>query len=907
MAITRIICGCYFSIIATLVLTVHISHCSVEKEWQHTVIISSFKGTKNEMCYDSGRPVQPSNQITCEDINAGFQFRNSSTMFILRPGMHYLSSSVLFNSVNQLAIVGNNRSNSTVVCRIGTGFSFINSTDITLQWVTYLGCGVLQNNTSRNFSTDARVQLAAGLKVQKFLVGFYFYQCHDIVLDHLTIANSSSNVLVMYETTGNITVMNSIFYDNSLGSNRSGGGGEVSINSSFCEPGATELSILQELDTVESPVWHDIRECLPGLVNKTPNATCQCSNSNKYYRGQVQCSEDDDGYEVNVRNGFWIGNTSDANLTLFVGECFYYCRADHTGNFYPLQNISIADLNSYVCGVNHRRDVLCGRCIEGYGPAVNIWDFTCVACNDSDIARQTVKYFFTTYVPLFFLFLAIIVFKVRLTTGPNAFILYAQMISSAFDVSAGVGTSLNDTFSKREIQWMVDAYYFVYGIFNLEFFSYLLNPYCLTQSFNNLDILQLQYGVALFPFLMIIAVFLFLKLNESGFFSRCKQRFQSQTTNTPEGEGRVRSGWRFTDNLLHAFVAFTLLSYTKFGISSTFILRIGTLYNENGKHVETRAYYAGQYRIHQKEYVHGYALPAKIILTIFVALPPLLLLGPLQWFNRLVVPRVSLLRRYWPSVKVNIVLDAFQGCYKPHARFFAGLYFLFRVAVLANYGASSSTFERYIIQQILATVMVALLTIFQPYRRQLFNYVDTLIFLNMAVLNALSTFILVSSETNHQAHSPKVAFVILYILLFLPLVYMISHLFCHVVIRNRKRIASYFLKLRWCFKKRDESLQPLLQTANQGNQGSYGDIDPDDTHLFARAEEANTFRPRLSIQRAMGLGTIASTTSTKRDENGNSRSSRMLKLSNQDSGLTSRSANTTPVSSQSMGASQLEQ
>ena len=884
MAIPCTVHSWYF-IIATIVL-LHIGHCSIDNDhgWQYTVLINPFNGTRNDTCYNSGGGLVMSHriQITCEDINAGFHFRNSSTKFILRPGMHYLHSPVRFNSVNQLAIVGDNGSNSTVVCRTGTGFSFINSTDITLQWVTYVGCGVLKNSTSDSFSTGV-----SGQSDSRLLVGLYFYQCHDVIFNYITIANSLPNALIMYDTDGSISIANSIFCNKSLldSNYRSSGGSSVGMMTITGSVQSVDDSSVQQVDTVS---------------NDTYDYDC----SNPYpYRGQLKCYVHDNIYKVDVRNGFWIGNTSNSNTTL-MGECRYYCRTGSKENFYPLRNVS--DLNSYVCGVNHRTGVLCGECIENYGPAVNSWNFTCVACSDSDVAKHIIVYIFSTYVPLFFLFLAIILFKVQLTTGPaNAFVLYAQMISSAFDVSAGGVTSLNSAFSHYQLEWMMNSYFFVYGIFNLEFFSYLLDPYCLIQRFNYLDIFQIQYYVALFPLFMIIAVVLVLKLKESCFrrcFRHCTQPAENQGRDA-QGGNRERNRWRFTDNLLHAFVAFTLLSYTKFGTSSTFILSTTDLFDVDGRTVGAqRVYLAGQYTVTDKRYHYEYALPAIIVLATFVALPPLLLLGPLQWFNRLVVPRVSCLRRYWPSIKVNIVLDAFQGCYKPHTRFFAGLYFLFRVAALVNYATTSYLFQQYIVQQILATVMVALLVIFQPYRRQLFNYVDTLIFLNMAVLNALSTFILVSSETNPQAPSPKITFVILYILLFLPLVYMISYFFYHVIIRNRKRIAIFFLKLWWRCKKRDESNQPLLQTANQV---SYSDLDlRDDTHLFARAEEANTFRPRLSIQRAMGLGTVTSTTSTKRDENCNSRSSRTLKLSNQDSGLTSRSANTTPsVTSQSMGAS----
>ena len=1399
---------CYYFIVAVYIVALfQFGHCSVESEWQHTILINAFNGTRNDTCYDSG-----SGQITCEDINAGFRFRNSSTEFVLRPGMHYLSDPVPFSSVNQIAIIGDNGSMSTVVCGEGTGFSFINSTSITLQWVTYLACGVLQNSTSKNFSSDASGQ-SGHLRLQVFLVGFYFYQCRDVVLEYMTIADSSANGLVMYDTVGNVVVMNSIFYNNSVPSNQNhtsthSGGGGVSVEFSFCKPGdekcsttgdhfqignnsdstyifrnctfaknianiaekymwlsgfikpylsyhealgrggglslyfkgnatnntvtivnctfrhnhavwggglivnfednsvgnlvnidschfeenhcyyalsygtgggairismynyfggstaphwngnqvliytstfennraldggaisiqgalqyetpdkqitrvrmnncnfvnnsgrlgsavnvqllpvvsegkmpqvviancvftsntvkytdatlyntgigavyVTEIpvtflsfvhfesnigtalaaynsqlnfgncraifqsnigidggaiallaaayllindstdmtfinntadhrggaifnlyvsknsmktyiacflrydtpfisdwksrftfnnnnatqgksifstsilpcawkfgsgiiqdvkrilcwdeehwnysgqncsdeiyteashfshirspiqvvpgqqfslpitvqddlshnitkqvvyqasiqnssvarvdpkfayvansemaitglnqsesdNVVLKLDTAGSTVWHidvnvQILMCPPGLSPVTLNGTawntiCKCSGT---YGGHLKCAVTANSYKVDVRNGFWIGNVSGLML---MGECQRHCRIDIKENYYRIpKNISVKDLDSYVCGVNNRTGILCGKCLENYGPAVNSWSFRCVACNDSDIAKRIVKYFFTTYVPLFFMFLAVILSKVQLTTGPaNAFLLYAQMISTVFEVNAGGVIALNSAFSPRTIDWLEDVYYFVYGIFNLDFLSYLLNRYCLTQKLNTLDVLQLQYCVAIFPLLMIIAVVVALKLKEQCFgrcfgkcLSRCTQRFQNQRTDTQE-EGRERSGWRFTDNLLHAFVAFTLLSYTKFGTSSAFILSATALFDKDGNSFGARRLYnAGQYSIDYKGYVYGYGLLAGVVFAVFVTLPPLMLLGPLNWFNQLFVPRVSLLRRYWPSDKVNIVLDSFQGCYKPHARFFAGLYFLFRMAIFINYAFTTSFFQTYAIQQILATIMVALVAIFQPYRRQLFNYVDILIFLNMAILNSLSIYIFISSETNPQAPFPVAVFIILYILVYLPLVYIIGYLLYSFFKSDyRKRIARY-LKLQYtkcCCHNKDPSLQPLLDPASGNIQSSNYKGLADDASLFVRAKEANTFRPSPSIRRAVGLSVDDATGVTHITEDDHEDGSSKSKRSSQDvdSGLRSRSDSITPTSTQSTG------
>lgn len=1392
---------CYYFIVA-LVALFHFGHCSGESEWQHTVVINPFKGTRNDTCYDSG-----SGQITCEDINAGFQFRNSSTRFILRHGTHYLNDTVPFNAVNQIAIISDNGSNSTVVCGEGTGFSFINSTEITLQWVTYLGCGALQNSTSKNFSTDPSGQ-SDNLRLQVFFVGFYFYQCRDVVFEYITIADSSANALVMYDTVGRVVVVNSIFYNNSVPSYQNhtslrNGGGGVAIEFSFCKPGdqkcnntgdhfqignnsnsnyiienctfvknkadiaekyqwmsgfitpsrsyhealgrggglslyfkgnatnntvtivdchfrhnhalwggglivqfeddsvgnsveidscyfeknhcyyglshgtgggairvsmynffggytaphwsgnqvlihnstfksnralnggavsihgtlqyetsdeqitrvcmnnctfvnnfgrlgsavivhllpvfskgktpqvdisdcvftnntveytdaslyntgigalyvsdipvtffssvhfegnigtalaaynthlnfsncratfqsnngidggaialsaaaymlindSTDMtfvnntaehrggaifnlyvsknsmktyiacflrydapfitewqarftfthnnasqgksifstsilpcawkygsgiirdvkrilcwdeehwnysgqncsdeiytevsnfshirspiqvfpgqqfflpiivqddlshditkqvvyqasiqnhsiarvdpkfayvannemaitglnqsendSVVLKLDTAGLPVWHidvnvQILMCPPGLVpnGTTWNTTCQCS---KTYGGHLKCEVTTNSYIVYVRNGFWIGNVSGSML---MGECQAHCHTDDKDNYYRV-NVSMKELDSYICGVKNRTGILCGKCLEHYGPAVNSWRFRCVACNDSGIAERIVKYFFTTYVPLFFMFLAVILLKVQLTTGPaNAFLLYAQMISTVFEVNAGGAVALSNGFRFRTIHWMEDAYYFVYGIFNLDFISYLLNGYCLTQTFNALDVLQLQYCVAIFPLLMIIAVIIFLKLKErcfgtcfGRFLSRCTQRFQSQTATTQEESGE-RNGWRFTDNLLHAFVAFMLLSYTKFGTSSAFILASTPLFDENGTSVGARrVYFAGQYSVDHTGYGYWYGLLAGIVFAVFVVLPPLLLLGPLQWFNQLLVPKVPLLRRHWPGVKVNIVLDSFQGCYKQRTRFFAGLYFLFRMAILVNYVFSSSTLQRYAIQQILATVMVALVAIFQPYRRALFNYVDILIFLNMAILNSLSMYIFVSSETNPQAPFPVSMFIILNMLVYLPLVYIIGYLLYYFFKSdNRKRIAHY-LKLQYtkcCCRNKDPSSRPLLDPASGNIQSfDYKGLE-DDASLFARAKEANTFQPSPSIRRAVGLSvdTTSITHSTKDDHKDSKSTGTQRSGQGVDSGLRSRSNSDIPTSTQSTG------
>lgn len=180
-----------------------------------------------------------------------------------------------------------------------------------------------------------------------------------------------------------------------------------------------------------------------------------------------------------------------------------------------------------------------------------------------------------------------------------------------------------------------------------------------------------------------------------------------------------------------------------------------------------------------REYLLPYGLIACCVVVFFVALPPLFLLGLPQLVDRLLEKEnFSCLRRVWPTVIVHIYLDAFQGFYKPNRRFFAGLYFVFRLVILIVNASTSKYLNTYVLQQLFIVVMIILLGIFKPYKREVFNIVDSLIFLNLGVVNLISTYVYSSSLTisGLGGRSASALYATQYCLLWLPLVYMLSYL-----------------------------------------------------------------------------------------------------------------------------------
>ena len=148
-----------------------------------------------------------------------------------------------------------------------------------------------------------------------------------------------------------------------------------------------------------------------------------------FFNDVLSC--DESTCELLVHSGYWPWSI---NGTPVVIECIAgYCGFNEMDPYLRIpKEINIVDAGQVLCNLTNQQGVLCGTCQEGFGTAINLIAF---------LATITIKpltgfiMFLSLYVPLFLTFLIIIVFNIRLTSGPaNAFILYAQVISSTFDI-----------------------------------------------------------------------------------------------------------------------------------------------------------------------------------------------------------------------------------------------------------------------------------------------------------------------------------------------------------------------------------------------------------------------------------------------------------------------------------------
>ena len=564
--------------------------------------------------------------------------------------------------------------------------------------------------------------------------------------------------------------------------------------------GSGSGNITLSLQGVENGQLHvdmviKIIECPPGMVNYA--STCGCDPSGDF-KSTVVClgsQVTESSSPALLLQGYWMGKIGEDIIV--VGSCpSGYCDGSNFSNLvgqYIQLPQSYDQLDDRICSGN-RMGTLCGRCKPGYATAINSDQYPCVQCNMNP-AFGVMKYIGTVFLPLNIFFLFIILFNIKLTMGPaNAFIVFSQVISSTFDVSL-------DHVSGQNANILAKVYTFIYGIANLDFVSNVLDPFCILNGIDTLDVITLSYLVALYPLLMIICVITCFKIKSIIGCCTCKS-----------------SRCNISISPMMAITCFLLLSYNKLILTASLILSEVKLMLSNGTYVDNpHVYVQGYTYSDDANYRWKYASVAAIILTITSILPVLLIGHPVRMFEWC-LGYWPCLKTWYPADKVNIFLDCFQGSFKNDRRFFASLYFMFRIGVAIGYILPITEITDFIIQQLLCTIMSLLTLALQPYKERSTNLWDCFVFLDLAIINILSMYMSENGKSN-------LPLAIQFILIMLPFLCMVIYCVWNLLPLHVKKVVKVYCSINNC------------KDGGNGNHPSHDE----DVMLLNRSVESKTY------------------------------------------------------------------
>ena len=546
------------------------------------------------------------------------------------------------------------------------------------------------------------------------------------------------------------------------------------------------------------------------LVN---SSTCVCSAD---VRGRELVSIPFCNY-VNFRalvlTGYWIGCS--ANGTIETGPCSP-SMCNYGDPFIAAIPRTCEYLKETSMCVKHRKGRLCGECEDGYSVFFHSGRFTCGECPYGALGLLT--YFAAEVIPMVLLFIVVITFNVRITTGYMQSFFFFTHIIFLLNHSP-VLTQLSETSNV-----LIRIHSFIVGFFSMVFFYLDEMSFCIFKGAGTLDIVSFHYVTTLFAILFL--TFFIIVVNHKPFskaFTKvfCCVKFP-----------KIKF---FKNSTIHGISTFFLLSYTLFTFISFSLLSNLPFYEQGKTRYKYVSAVQGTVDYFGPDHL-PYAIPALLVL-IFLSLPPPLLLisYPLLWKIK------AKLRRnvesendttIWPIRKLLPLIDSFQGVFRDNCRMFAGLLFLWKLVMSAIMAFSNSANMFYLL---LVSALLSIFTIHalvRPYTKRIDNVIDGLMLANMVMITLLKWYISIPSPGDINNNTVGLLIVIMLLLMYIPILLFLTF----VVFFLLRRFITIPVELK-CLSGTEEDFS-LREETMKNKCSKHQEIFADED-LFSRAAELN--------------------------------------------------------------------
>ena len=477
------------------------------------------------------------------------------------------------------------------------------------------------------------------------------------------------------------------------------------------------LSTPQPLYNMDYHLELILLPCPPGLYFDKESKGCKCSadNESQTYPAITKCIN----FRAFIKYNYWVG--------------YYPSERFHPDNlytaFYPSQSnkhnglqempSNSSNLSTFVCGIT-KEGVLCGRCKLGHSAFYHSGDTLCG--ENKNCKLGPFFYLLSELLPMVVFFSVVMISGVNFSYGTlNGFVFFSQVLDTFTSNSKIKHTSTPFTV-------LQSGHQLIYGIFNFNYFS--IFPFCLWKGARVMDVIVFKYVTFTFAFLLIILIIILMNCSSKLCTRICSRRHSSVT---------------------HGISTFLILCYGQCTRVGFFILIKTYLRGKPGTDPVPVTYYGGLPYFGTEHL--PYAILAIIFTFVLVGLPPIglimypLLLHLLELCGLSEHQLVERMSRLLCLNRLVPLFDSLQSSYKDKMRFFAGIYFLYRVAAYLGYMYGDSVPQMY-----LAVLMLGVHSILQPYKSRKHNVLDALLFLNIATINSLTIMIrfsFINGDTEH--------------------------------------------------------------------------------------------------------------------------------------------------------------
>ena len=406
------------------------------------------------------------------------------------------------------------------------------------------------------------------------------------------------------------------------------------------------------------PTWH-----LP-----TENGTCKFGSTLGGIVGNIQNTP------VVTLSYFKCMTTADRNGSKrdLVGRCLLQTpfKAEHTAYRLPT---NVSKLNTFMCKSFNRIGQLCGKCKEGFTLPVYSYSLKCIKCTEYKF--NWIKYLAVAFGPVTIFSILVCLLHITPTSSYlHGFIIFSHVMSSP-PLLRGISNFIKANKKQDQSVILYKIYFSLLGIWNMDFFRLVYEPFCIHPKLTVLQTLALDYITAVYPLFLVILIYLLVKLHTYD----C--RLIVWIWKPLKYSLRIfMQGLNIRTSLIDSFATLFLLSTVKLqSITLDLLLPTTVSYIDGTQGSKMYLYTAGDVEYFGSEHM-PYGILAITFFVITILCPTcLMFIYPCRCFQQ------CLNTFHCNLVSLRVFMDVFQGAYKNGTdtskdfRYFSGCFFLFRM------------------------------------------------------------------------------------------------------------------------------------------------------------------------------------------------------------------------------------
>ena len=459
------------------------------------------------------------------------------------------------------------------------------------------------------------------------------------------------------------------------------------------------------------------------LPDNKSSSGCSCQDSYP----AVKCGSDIPLLHL----GFCMTYNSSTGATKY-GSCPYighYNTVSVDDVFYIQMPSNVSLLNEFMCGPLNREGRLCGKCKDGYGIALYSYTLECSKCWEHGYGWAL--YYFLELFPITVIYFLVVIFHIKATYSPlSALVFVSQIIVYTIRLNIPFHMYIENEVTGF-LHVALKVLLVLCGMWSLDFFRFVIPPFCVSSNIKTVHALALEYLVAFYPICLILITYICIKLHDNNFrpvvwlwkpFHRHFVHF--------------RRRWDSKASIVNAFTTFLLLSFSKIlFVSFTLLYTLHVHFDFPQKHKVCVLQYDPTVECYTQEFTTFVAIACSVLVLFIICPTLLLILYPTRLFRKCV--SCCGFRR-WHALQMFV--ESFQGQYKDGTngtrdlRVVSASFLVIRILIVGTFLNHNYYIWGSVYQSGLLASISSLYAIIKPYKLNFMTNVDILILLLIEIL-----------------------------------------------------------------------------------------------------------------------------------------------------------------------------